>query len=95
MTIRHRMDVQAHLLEGQGGMIRILTDAERFGLSVRSINVDAAADDPALLCFSATFVSTTGAIDAAQLAARLARHSGGVRVECAERPAATLERVAA
>jgi len=69
MTIRHRMDVQAHLLEGQGGMIRILTDAERFGLSVRSINVDAAADDPALLCFSATFVSTTGAIDAAQLAA--------------------------
>jgi hypothetical protein len=95
MTTGNFMHVRAHLFEGQGGLIRILTDAERFGLSVTNIDLRAAAHDPALLLLSATFLAKAGELDAAQLAARLSRHPGVARVDCTERAVDPVELAAA
>lgn len=87
MMTRHFMDIRANLAEGQGGLIRILTDAERFGLSLRSVDLDTAVEDPTVLVLSATFLAGAGGVDAAQLAARFARHSGVMLVQCETRSA--------
>lgn len=84
MTTRRLMNVRAHLFEGQGGLVRILTDAERFGLTVKRVNLDSVAGDPGLLCLSASFLVGTVELDADQLAARLARHCGVMMVQCDE-----------
>ncbi len=85
MMTRHFMDIRANLSEGQGGLIRILTDAERFGLVVQRLDLEPAADQAAGLHLSATFVTGATEIDATQLAARFARHAGVTMVTCRER----------
>ena len=88
-------EVQASLTQEDGGLLRVLIDAERFGLAVQTLTLRPSARDEATQLLAATFLASTSALNAAQLAARLSRHVGVMCGECLENAAAPSEQALA
>lgn len=94
MHTRKGIEVRGELTNGGDALIRILTDAERFGLAVLSVDVKSDGQR-GRLHMSAAFASPCQPVDTALLAARLERHSGVLAVQCSEITFAGPEEMAA
>ncbi len=84
--------VRATLASGFDPVVRILTDAERYGLLLERLQVEPVDRETQTL--NAGFrLAAESPLDAAQLASRFARHVGALRVVCHEQrqDAAVLE----
>lgn len=94
MHTSNAIEVVGELTNGADALIRILTDAERFGLTVLTVDVKSDGSR-GVLHMSAAFASPCQPIDTALLAARLERHSGVLSVQCTEIPVAAPKEMAA
>ncbi len=94
MQTNKAIEVRGELTNGGDALIRILTDAERLGLTVLSVDVKSGGPR-GLLHMSAAFAPPCQPVDTVLLAARLERHSGVLAVQCSEITFAGPEEMAA